>query len=32
MGRERLLFFGAIRPNKGLHVLLRALELLPNAT
>ena len=27
--RERLLFFGAIRPNKGLHVLLRALELLP---
>jgi len=27
--RERLLFFGAIRPVKGLHVLLRALELLP---
>ena len=27
--RERLLFFGVIRPNKGLHVLLRALELLP---
>jgi len=27
--RERLLFFGDIRPNKGLHVLLRALELLP---
>ena len=27
--RERLLFFGDIRPTKGLHVLLRALELLP---
>ena len=27
--RERLLFFGDIRSNKGLHVLLRALELLP---
>lgn len=25
----RLLFFGMIRPNKGLHVLLRALEALP---
>jgi glycosyltransferase involved in cell wall biosynthesis len=28
--RERLLFFGVIRPNKGVHVLLRALELLPH--
>jgi glycosyltransferase involved in cell wall biosynthesis len=28
--RARLLFFGVIRPNKGLHVLLRALERLPN--
>jgi glycosyltransferase involved in cell wall biosynthesis len=28
-GRERLLFFGVIRPNKGVHVLLRALERLP---
>ena len=28
-GRTRLLFFGAIRPNKGLHVLLRAMERLP---
>lgn len=27
--REQLLFFGAIRPNKGLHVLLRAMEHLP---
>jgi glycosyltransferase involved in cell wall biosynthesis len=27
--RQRLLFFGAIRSNKGLHILLRALELLP---
>jgi glycosyltransferase involved in cell wall biosynthesis len=27
--RDRLLFFGAIRPNKGLHVLLRAMERLP---
>jgi glycosyltransferase involved in cell wall biosynthesis len=27
--RERLLFFGVIRPNKGVDVLLRALELLP---
>ena len=27
--RKRLLCFGAIRPYKGLHVLLRALELLP---
>ena len=27
--RERLLFFGEIRSDKGLHVLLRALELLP---
>ena len=27
--RKRLLFFGDIRSNKGLHVLLRALELLP---
>jgi len=27
--RKRLLCFGAIRPCKGLHVLLRALELLP---
>jgi glycosyltransferase involved in cell wall biosynthesis len=28
-GRNRLLFFGVIRPNKGVHVLLRALERLP---
>ena len=28
--RTRLLFFGVIRPNKGLHVLLRALDRLPN--
>jgi glycosyltransferase involved in cell wall biosynthesis len=28
-GRTRLLFFGVIRPNKGLHVLLRAMERLP---
>jgi glycosyltransferase involved in cell wall biosynthesis len=27
--RPRLLFFGVIRPNKGLHVLLRAMERLP---
>jgi glycosyltransferase involved in cell wall biosynthesis len=27
--RSRLLFFGVIRPNKGVHVLLRALEMLP---
>jgi glycosyltransferase involved in cell wall biosynthesis len=27
--RDRLLFFGVLRPNKGVHVLLRALELLP---
>ncbi len=27
--RPRLLFFGAIRPNKGLHVLLRAMQDLP---
>lgn len=27
--RDRLLFFGAIRPNKGLHVLLQAMERLP---
>jgi glycosyltransferase involved in cell wall biosynthesis len=27
--RDRLLFFGVIRPNKGVHVLLRALERLP---
>jgi glycosyltransferase involved in cell wall biosynthesis len=27
--RDRLLFFGAIRPNKGVHVLLQALERLP---
>jgi glycosyltransferase involved in cell wall biosynthesis len=27
--RPRLLFFGVLRPNKGLHVLLRALERLP---
>lgn len=26
---KRLLFFGVIRPNKGLHVLLRAMERLP---
>jgi glycosyltransferase involved in cell wall biosynthesis len=29
VGRDRLLFFGVIRPNKGVHVLLRALEWLP---
>ncbi|HMB02533.1 MAG TPA: glycosyltransferase family 4 protein [Isosphaeraceae bacterium] len=29
VGRARLLFFGVIRPNKGLHVLLRAMERLP---
>lgn len=28
--RPRLLFFGVIRPNKGLHVLLEALERLPH--
>jgi glycosyltransferase involved in cell wall biosynthesis len=28
-GRHRLLFFGGIRPNKGLHVLLRAMDRLP---
>jgi glycosyltransferase involved in cell wall biosynthesis len=27
--RDRLLFFGVIRPNKGVHVLLHALERLP---
>jgi glycosyltransferase involved in cell wall biosynthesis len=27
--RDRLLFFGMIRPNKGVHVLLQALERLP---
>jgi glycosyltransferase involved in cell wall biosynthesis len=27
--RDRLLFFGVIRPNKGVHVALRALERLP---
>jgi glycosyltransferase involved in cell wall biosynthesis len=27
--RDRLLFFGAIRPNKGLHVLLQAMDRLP---
>jgi glycosyltransferase involved in cell wall biosynthesis len=27
--RDRLLFFGVIRPNKGVHVLLQALERLP---
>jgi len=29
VGRARLLFFGVIRPNKGLQVLLRAMERLP---
>ncbi len=28
----RLLFFGMVRANKGLHVLLRAMEFLPNCT
>ena len=28
----RLLFFGMVRPNKGLHVLLQAMEFLPNCT
>lgn len=30
--KRRLLFFGVIRPNKGLHVLLRAMKRLPDCT
>jgi glycosyltransferase involved in cell wall biosynthesis len=30
--RRRLLFFGVVRPNKGLHVLLRAMEELDDCT
>lgn len=32
IGKRRLLFFGVIRPNKGLHVLLRAMKRLPDCT